>query len=102
MQKIQYFPLFFQFFLKKAVPDVLSPQKMFNEVTGLNLEEGETGDFVSQLQQFQKQREVEASAHSASEDYPFNFFFDKSCSDKTKKFIKKHPEKQADVDVDAI
>ncbi|XP_014673618.1 PREDICTED: serine/threonine-protein kinase RIO3-like [Priapulus caudatus] len=93
-----------EFFTKRGAADVLAPQRLFNEISGLDLAEGETGDFLLQLQQFQKQRYLHERAHEASEDYPFDFFFEKSCAELSQGVTKKgegsatKPDGKIDVD----
>lgn len=67
------------FFTKVGVPDVLKPQQLFNEITGLNIEYASDGDFLASLRQFERERKLEDKAHVKTlEDYPFEYFFEKT------------------------
>lgn len=65
------------YFTKQGVHDVLSPEELFNSITGLNIQ-GTGADFNAQVQRYDKERK-EANMLLGTEytHYAFDYFFDK-------------------------
>ncbi|KAL3889820.1 hypothetical protein ACJMK2_002148 [Sinanodonta woodiana] len=71
-----------RFFQKQGAHDVLSAERIFNMVTGLNLQ-GEGADFIAQVQKYDKEKSEELLAHQVTQkEYAFDFFFEKSLKDR--------------------
>ncbi|KAJ8321907.1 hypothetical protein KUTeg_000378 [Tegillarca granosa] len=76
------------FFKKNGVHQVKSAEELFNEITELNIH-GEGGDFVAQVQRYDKEKRMELLAHQAcTKEYPFDYFFDKSLQDRAEELKK--------------
>ncbi|PVD32581.1 hypothetical protein C0Q70_08023 [Pomacea canaliculata] len=65
------------YFMKQGVHDVLSPEELFNSITGLNIQ-GTGADFNAQVQRYDKERK-ESNMLLGTEytHYAFDYFFDK-------------------------
>lgn len=70
------------YFKKQGVHGVLSPEKLFNEVTGLDIQ-GEGQDFSIQVQRYDKERkEANMVLGTGYSHYAFDYFFDLSQQEK--------------------
>ncbi|XP_041360666.1 serine/threonine-protein kinase RIO3-like [Gigantopelta aegis] len=72
-----------KFFDKRGVHNVPSPEKLFNDVTGLDIQ-GTGADFVAQVQRCDKERKEALTSHSNQyKEYAFDYFFDISQSERS-------------------
>ena len=73
------FLIFFQFFQSRDVHGVPTPEELFNDITGLEIQ-GEGLEFVAQVQRFQKEKNEECLVHQTTytKEYAFDYFFEKS------------------------
>lgn len=67
------------FFKKNNVHGVPTPEKLFNDITELEIQ-GEGLEFVSQVQRYEKEKDEELLAHqmTGAKEYAFDYFFEKS------------------------
>lgn len=76
------FFLSLQFFKKAGVHNVKEPEKMFNQITGLNIK-GKGAEFAAQVQRYDKERSAELLAHQITmKEYAFDYYFEKSQQDR--------------------
>lgn len=76
------FFLSLQFFKKAGVHNVKEPEKLFNQITGLNIK-GKGAEFAAQVQRYDKERSAELLAHQITmKEYAFDYYFEKSQQDR--------------------
>lgn len=71
-----------KFFKKAGVHNVKEPEKLFNQITGLNIK-GKGAEFAAQVQRYDKEKSAELLAHQITmKEYAFDYYFEKSQQDR--------------------
>ncbi|XP_062577269.1 serine/threonine-protein kinase RIO3-like isoform X2 [Saccostrea cucullata] len=71
-----------KFFKKAGVHNVKEAEKLFNQITRLNIK-GKGAEFAAQVQRYDKERSAELLAHQISmKEYAFDYYFEKSQQDR--------------------
>ena len=74
----------FKFFTNRKLENVMTGEEIFNQVTGMNFT-GEGEVFLSQIQKFKKEKQMEINVPPDAEttkEYNFDFYFAKSLKEK--------------------
>ena len=71
----------FKFFNSRKLEDIMSPEELFNEITEQNFS-GTGVEFLSQIQAYTKNKQIEIAPPKDDKAYNFDYFFEKTLKDK--------------------